>query len=60
MFIGSEIIGDINIVAACENGVLPVAGGLLDQPAYYHELSGRLKAECNMIEREQSERKRHG
>jgi len=58
VFIGSEIIGDINIVAACENGVLPVAGGLLEQPAYYHELSNRFKAECNAIEREQAERKR--
>lgn len=57
-FIGSELIEGINIVDGCQNGVLPVSGGLLDQPAYYMELSMRLKTETNMIEREQAERRK--
>lgn len=56
-YIGAEIIGDINIVAACENGVLPVAGGLLDQSQYYLELSNAMKSEMALIEKEQREKK---
>lgn len=57
-YIGPDLIDDINIVSSCEGGTLPVAGGLLDQPAYFLELSTALKRDTNEIEREQSERRR--
>lgn len=57
-FIGQQLIDDINIAETCQSGVFPVSGGLLDQPAYFVELSHRIKSETNKIEREQIERER--
>ena len=57
-FIGSELIQDINIVEACNSGVMPVEGGLLNQSAYWFELKSRLESDKAKIEREQAERKR--
>jgi hypothetical protein len=59
-YIGSELVNDINIVAQCTSGVMPVSGGLMNQPAYWLELKTRLEGEQNQIEREQRERKPHG
>jgi hypothetical protein len=56
-YLGHELIEDINTVDACQNGVLPVSGGLLDQTVYYFELSQRLKRERATIEHEQAERR---
>jgi hypothetical protein len=56
-YIGQELIGDINIVAACSDGVLPVSGGLMDQSAYWFELSQAMKREINAVEKEQHERR---
>jgi len=55
-YIGSELIGDIRIVSASERH-LPVAGGLLDQSAWWFELRERLKIEEYRIQEEQSKRK---
>jgi hypothetical protein len=57
-YIGSELIQDINIVAACTNGVMPVDGGLLNQSAYWFELKSKLESDQAKIEREQAERRR--
>jgi len=57
-YIGGELIESINIVDACQNGVLPVEGGLLNQSVYYFELSSRMKSERKKIERDQAERRR--
>lgn len=57
-FIGNELIEDINTVDACQNGVMPVGGGLMDQSVYYLELTSRLRNERAKIEREQAERRR--
>ena len=55
-YIGSELIGDIRIVSASEQH-LPVAGGLLDQSAWWFQLRERLKSEEYRIQEEQSKRK---
>jgi hypothetical protein len=56
--VGGELINDINLVAHCENGVMPVEGGLLNQSQYYFELTSRLKSEQTKIQREQAERRK--
>lgn len=55
-FIGSELIQDIQVVSACEHH-LPVAGGLLDQSAWWFALRSILKSEENRIQDEQSKRR---
>jgi hypothetical protein len=55
-FIGQELISDIQIVTASEQH-LPVAGGLLDQSAWWFELRQLLKHEENLITNEQQERR---
>ena len=56
MFIGQELISDIQIVTASEHH-LPVDGGLLDQSAWWFELKNLLKSEENLIQNEQQERR---
>jgi len=55
-FIGPELIADIKVVSACEHH-LPVAGGLLDQSAWWFELRSLLKSEENRIQDEQTKRR---
>ena len=55
-FIGSELIQDIQVVSACEHH-LPVAGGLLDQSAWWFELRQLLKSEENRIQDDQAKRR---
>lgn len=55
-YIGSELIGDIEIVIASKDH-LPVAGGLLDQSAWWFELRQRLQAEENRIESDRAKEK---
>jgi len=49
------LISDIQIVAASEHH-LPVAGGLLDQSAWWFELRKLLKSEENRIDNERAKR----
>jgi hypothetical protein len=55
-FIGTELIQDISVVSASEHH-LPVAGGLLDQSAWWFELRGLLKSEENRVQEEQAKRR---
>ena len=55
-YIGQEMISDIQIVAATDQH-LPVAGGLLDQSAWWFELRGLLKSEENRVQEEQNRRR---
>lgn len=50
--IGREMICDIQVVSQCTGGVLPVAGGLLNQTAYYLALKSTLEADENLIQAE--------
>lgn len=54
-FIGQQMISDILVTAACEHH-LPVAGGLLDQSAWWFELRQRLQSEEHKITEEQMKR----
>ena len=54
-YIGRELIADIKVVTASEQH-LPVAGGLLDQSAWWFELKTLLKSEENLIEAEKAKR----
>ena len=56
-YIGQELISDIEIVTASEQH-LPVAGGLLDQSAWWFELKRILASEENLIQQEQSKRRK--
>lgn len=55
-WIGSDMIGDIQIVAASENH-LPVAGGLLDQSAWWFELHELLRREESRVQAEIDKRR---
>lgn len=54
-YIGNELISDIQIVSASEHH-LPVAGGLLDQSAWWFELRDRLKRDEMQIKAEREQR----
>lgn len=55
-FIGSELIDDIRIATASEHH-LPVAGGLLDQSAWWFELRQLLQSEERRIQDDRDNRK---
>jgi hypothetical protein len=55
-FIGQDLIQDIRIVTASEHH-LPVAGGLLDQSAWWFTLREILKREESVIQDEQAKRR---
>jgi hypothetical protein len=57
IFIGRDLIDEIRIVTATEQH-LPVAGGLLDQSAWWFELRERLRSEEARIRDEQDKRRR--
>jgi len=54
-YIGRELIGDIQVITSSEHH-LPVAGGVLDQSAWWFELSETLRREEARIEQERSKR----
>jgi len=56
MYIGPEMIADIQVVSSTDRH-LPVAGGLLDQSAWWFELRNTLKAEESIIQEEQARRR---
>jgi hypothetical protein len=51
----------INVASYASKGVMPVAGGLLDQAAWFFDLWTTLESETNKIDSERLERfRRHG
>lgn len=54
-FVGQEMTEAINIAGLCGNGTLPVAGGLLNQSAWFLSLWQSLKSEVARIENERAE-----
>lgn len=60
-FIGYDLAGAINVASYASKGVMPVAGGLLDQAAWFFDLWTTLESETNKIDSERLERyRRHG
>ena len=55
-YVGGELLADIGIVSASEYH-LPVAGGLLDQSAWWFELRQELRSEEANIQNEQHKRR---
>jgi hypothetical protein len=55
-YIGQELIQDIHVIGATDQH-LPVAGGLLDQSAWWFELRGLLKLEEYRVQEEQNKRR---
>jgi hypothetical protein len=55
-YIGQELISDIGIISASDHH-LPVAGGLLDQSAWWFELRSLLRSEEHRVSEEQSKRR---
>ena len=55
-FIGDELIYDIHIIGSTDQH-LPVAGGLLDQSAWWFELRSILKSEEHKVQEEQNKRR---
>ena len=55
-YIGQELIQDIHVIGATDTH-LPVAGGLLDQSAWWFELRGLLKLEEYRVQEEQNKRR---
>lgn len=55
-YIGQDLIDDIRIVAASDHH-LPVAGGLLDQSAWWFSLRSLLQAEEQQVRDEQDRRR---
>jgi hypothetical protein len=56
-YIGQELIQDIHLIGATDQH-LPVAGGLLDQSAWWFELRNLLKLEEHRVESEKEKRYR--
>lgn len=59
-YIGRELIDDIELIDSCGDHALPVAGGLLDQSAWFVSLRQSIKREEANIEREREKRRKHG
>ena len=55
-YIGEELIADMQITAATDHH-LPVAGGLLDQSAWYLELRQTMQREEQRVSQEQAKRR---
>jgi hypothetical protein len=59
-YVGNKMIEAANLATFCKNGVFPVAGGLLDQAAWFVAFVQKLKAETSKIEAEQLKRAKRG
>ena len=55
-YVGNEMTEAVNIAGMCGDNRLPVAGGILDQSAWFMSLLGMLKSEENRIEIERIKR----
>lgn len=53
---GPEFIAAVNLASVCGDGDWPVAGGLMDQSAWFLSLYQRLESEMNLIEKEKMAR----
>jgi hypothetical protein len=58
-FVPQEIFAAINMSTLAEKGLLPVAGGLLDQSSWYMELMHAMNSECAKVDAERAERMGH-
>lgn len=58
-FVGHELTEAINVASLCGNGTLPVAGGLMDQSAWFVSLWQQLQSEQAEIDAELAEKYRH-
>lgn len=59
-YVGNKMIEAANLATFCKSGVFPVAGGLLDQAAWFVAFVQKLKAETSKIEAEQLKRAKRG
>lgn len=55
-FVGAEVAGIVNIAGMCRDGILPHAGPLTDQSAWFVDLWSRLQHEVDQIESERMKR----
>lgn len=55
MFIGGELTHAINMAGMCGGGDWPIAGGLLDQSAWFLSLKHELDIEVARIQSEEME-----
>lgn len=53
-FVGQEITEAINTASMCGNGTLPIAGGLMDQSAWFLSVWQELRNEETRIDNERS------
>ena len=58
-FVGNEITEAINVAGLCGNGILPVAGGIMDQSAWFVALWQQLQSDQSEIDAEEMEKMRH-
>lgn len=49
-----------NVAGSCRDGVLPVAGGLVDQSAWFIDVWQAMRSEHNRLEQEELERLKRG
>lgn len=59
-FVGHEVSELANLASACDHGVMPVVGGLLDQSCWFVDAWQTLQSEQHRIEREEIERMKRG
>lgn len=55
-YVGADVTEAVNVASLCSIGVLPSAGGLMDQSAWFVNLWQQLQSEQSAIEAEQAER----
>ncbi len=59
-FVGGEVTDAINLISHAEKGNFPVAGGTLDQSAWFMGVMDRLQSDQSKIDAERMERMRRG
>lgn len=59
-YIGAEITEAVNVASLCGNGILPVAGGLMDQSAWFVNVWNQLQHDQNEIESDLAEKLHSG
>lgn len=59
-YIGREITEAVNVASLCGNGTLPIAGGLMDQSAWFVSMWQTLESDTAKIEADQWRRKYGG
>lgn len=59
-YIGVELIHDLNVIAMCEGGVMPVAGGVLDQSPWFLNLKRTIDGDLKRIRDEKTKDAKRG